>query len=42
MAKADADFALAVERCDNKSGNPKDVCRQEAKAVHTQAVANAK
>ena len=42
MAKADADFALAVERCDNKSGKPKDVCRQEAKAVHTQAVANAK
>ena len=41
-AKADADFALAKERCDDKAGNPKDVCRQEAKAAHTKALADAK
>ena len=41
-AKADAEFALAKERCDDKSGHPKDVCRQEAKAAHTKALADAK
>lgn len=40
--KADADFALAKERCDDKAGNPKDVCRQEAKAAHTKALADSK
>ena len=41
-AKADAEFALAKERCDDKFGNPKDVCRQEAKAAHTKALADVK
>ena len=41
-AKADADFALAKERCDDKAGNPKDVCREEAKAAHTRTLADAK
>jgi len=42
VAKADADFALAKERCDDKTGKLKDVCRDEAKAAHTQALVDAK
>jgi len=42
MAKADAAFQVAKEKCDDQSGNAKDVCVQEAKALKTKALANAK
>ncbi len=42
LAKADADFALAKERCDDKPGSTKDACREEAKASHVKAVIDAK
>lgn len=41
-ARADANYAVAKERCDDLSGNPKDVCVKDAKAAHTRAVADAK
>jgi hypothetical protein len=41
-AKAEADYAVANERCDDKAGNEKDVCVKEAKAVETTAKADAK
>lgn len=41
-ASADADYAVAKERCDDKGGNEKDVCRKEAKAAMTKTVADAK
>lgn len=42
VAKAEADYAVAKERCDDMSGNAKDVCVKEAKAAETTAKANAK
>ena len=42
VAKADADYDVAKEKCDDLSGNQKDVCVKQAKAMHTQAKANAK
>ena len=42
VAKAEAVFAVAKEKCDDKSGNVKDVCVQEAKAVSVAAKADAK
>lgn len=42
VAKADATYAVAKEMCDDKTGNPKDVCVTEAKAAHTKALADAK
>lgn len=39
---AEADYAVAKERCDDLSGNPKDVCVKEAKAVMTRSQADAK
>ena len=39
---AEADYAVAKERCDDKGGNEKDVCRKEAKAAMTKTVADAK
>ena len=42
VAKAEADYAVAKERCDDKAGNDKDVCKTEAKSTHTKAVADAK
>lgn len=42
MAKADAGYAVAKERCDDQTGNAKDVCVKEAKAVHVKALADAK
>jgi len=42
MAKADADYDVAKEKCDDLSGNQKDVCVKEAKAAHTKAKADAK
>ncbi len=41
IAKADADYAVANEKCDDKSGNDKDVCVKEAKAIQTSVKADA-
>lgn len=41
-AKAEADYAVAKERCDDKAGNDKKVCVKEAKAAETRAKADAK
>lgn len=41
-AKAEADYAVAKEKCDDLAGNAKDVCVQEAKAAETKALADAK
>ena len=41
-ARADANYAVAKERCDDQSGNGKDVCVKEAKATHVAAIADAK
>lgn len=40
--KADTAFAVAKERCDDKAGNAKDVCVEEAKAVKAKALADAR
>ena len=42
VVKADSAYAIAKERCDDKSGNDKDVCVKEAKAVQVKALADAK
>lgn len=42
IAKAEADYAVANERCDDKSGNVKDICVKEAKAAQAIAKADAK
>lgn len=42
VAKADADYAVAEQKCDDKAGNDKDVCMKEAKAINTRLIANAK
>jgi hypothetical protein len=42
VAKADAQLAVAKEKCDDQAGNAKDVCVKEAKAHHTAAKADAK
>jgi hypothetical protein len=42
IAKADADYNVAKEKCDDLSGNQKDVCVKEAKAAHAKAKADAK
>jgi hypothetical protein len=42
VAKADAAYGVAKEKCDDLAGNPKDVCVKEAKAQHTRGVADAK
>ena len=42
VAKAEAVYAVSKERCDDKAGNAKDVCVKEAKAMETQALADAK
>ena len=42
VAKADADYDVAKEKCDDLSGNQKDVCVKQAKAAHTQAKASTK
>ena len=39
---ADADYDLAKEKCDAKSGADKDSCMDNAKSVHTAALADAK
>jgi hypothetical protein len=35
VARADAQYAVAKEKCDDLAGNAKDVCRKEADSVHT-------
>jgi ParB-like chromosome segregation protein Spo0J len=42
IAKAEADQAVAKERCDDMAGNAKDVCLKVANAVETAAKADAK
>ncbi len=42
VAKAESAYAVAKEKCDDQSGNAKDVCVKEAKAVQTKALADAK
>lgn len=42
IARAQAAHDVAMERCDDKGGNEKDVCRQEAKAELKAAEADAK
>jgi hypothetical protein len=42
VARADADYLVAMERCDDKGGNVKDVCVKQAKAVAVAAKADAK
>ena len=39
---AEADYKVAKERCDDKTGNDKDVCIKVAKAAMTKAKADAK
>ncbi len=41
VAKAEADYAIADEKCDDKAGNDRDVCVKEAKAVKTRIEAEA-
>lgn len=42
IAAADADYDVAKEKCDEKSGNEKDVCIQAAKDIRDKARADAK
>jgi len=42
VAKADADYGVAKEKCDDLTGNAKTVCQKDAKAAHVRAVENAK
>ena len=42
VARADASYAVAKEKCDDFSGNAKDVCVKEAKAAEVKAKADAK
>jgi hypothetical protein len=42
MARAEAEYAVAKERCDDMAGNQKDVCVKDAKAAETRAKADAK
>ena len=42
IAKAEADYAVAIEKCDDKAGNDKNVCVKEAKAAQVSTKADAK
>jgi hypothetical protein len=42
IAKAEADYAVASEKCDDLTGDKKDACIKEAKAVEARAKADAK
>ena len=42
IAKVDADYAVAKEKCDDLDGNAKDVCVAEAKAHKSRATNEAK
>lgn len=41
VVKADAEYELAKERCDDRAGNTKDVCMKEAMSAETAAKADA-
>ncbi|WP_313076711.1 hypothetical protein [Melaminivora sp.] len=41
-ARADADYEVAKEKCEDLKGNDKDVCKKDAKAAHVAAKENAK
>lgn len=41
VVKAEADYAVANEKCDDKAGNDKDICVKEAKAIETRVKADA-
>ena len=36
--RADVDYDIAKEKCDDLSGNAKDTCQKDAKAAHARAV----
>jgi hypothetical protein len=40
--KADSAYAVARERCDDRSGQDKELCLKEAKTAHTKALVDAK
>ncbi len=40
--RADVAYEIAKARCDDLTGNPKDVCRKDAKAAYVSAKADAK
>lgn len=42
VAQADADYSVAIQKCDDKAGNEKDVCVKEAKAAKVHQIADAK
>lgn len=42
VVKADSAYGVAKEMCDDKGGSEKSVCKTEAKATHTKALADAK
>lgn len=42
VAHAQASYVVAIEKCDDLAGNPKDVCVKEAKAEFVKGKANAK
>lgn len=42
VARADAEYLIAKEKCDDLAGNGKDVCLKEAKAARVSARADAK
>jgi len=42
VAKAEGDYAVAKEKCDDLSGNRKDVCVKEAKSAQVRAKQDAK
>jgi cytochrome c5 len=42
IARADADYSVAREKCDDKAGDAKTVCVKDAKAAQSKATADAK
>jgi hypothetical protein len=42
IAKADAEYSVAAEKCDDKAGNVKDVCLKEARTVQIHQITDAK
>ena len=42
LARAQASYGVAIEKCDDLAGNPKDVCVKEAKAALVTGKADAK
>lgn len=42
IVRAEAAYAVAREKCDDRAGNVKDVCVEQAKAIETKALSEAK